>query len=294
MSPIFSTLAGIATSIGTAVGASGAIATGIGAGVLGAGTGLLAHDISSLVSGNYPWENPGEHLLGGLKAAGTGALSGFAGSAVGPALGTLGESLGIATNTGTIQAAAGAPTGALSTSGQVGSAATDLIGKGAVATEGGLGQSLMKVGGDSLISAGMGAAKNPDDPMKGAAMGAAGGVASGVVKLGSDAMFKGMGSGFFNPGPGRDIQIKYQPPSQNYSLLRDNLATPRATMASTISKPEIGGQFLGGAARAGSSLAGSAARMGVGSAMTSQPTAAPPNPYAASGVTPYWMREPYR
>lgn len=300
MSPIFSGLGALAASLGTAVTAgtvTGVAAGAIGAGLLGAGTGLLASDIANLVEGTYPWSDPGEFFGEGAKASAMSGATAAAGSAIGPALGAAGEALGIGSNAGTIPAAAGAPSGAATATGNLAKEATSLLSSGANVTDAGFTSAIEKaipnVAKGTLQSAATGALGNPDDPMKGAAMGAASGIATGVFNLGTDAAFRGMDNGFWSPAPQAEAQFRMQTPGpQDYSLLRTPPTGPQASMSMYQPQAQLGGRMLGGAGRVGSSLAGSAARMGVDSAMTPEPTMAPQSPFP--GVTPYWMRPPFQ
>lgn len=298
MSPIFSGLAALATTIGTAVtagAATGAVAGAIGAGLLGAGTGLLASDISNLVEGTYPWSDPGEFFGEGAKAAGMGALGGAAGSAIGPALGAAGDALGLGANAGTIPAAAGAPSGALDITGNLAKEATNLLSSGTNATDAGFATALEKavptIAKQGVTGAATGALKDNGDPLRGALTGGASGIATGVFTSGANAAFKGMDNGFWSPQPKAEIDFKIQTPGpQDYSLLRSPSVGPQASMQMSTPQPQFGGQVLGAASRMGGNLAGSAARMGVGSAMTPSPPTPQQNPYQAFGVTPYWAK----
>lgn len=299
MSPIFSALAAAATAIGTAAGATGAVATAIGAGVLGAGAGLAASDITQLVNGNLPWKDSKEWFGSGAKAAGMGALGGAVGSAIGPALGAAGDALGIGSNVGTIPAEVGAPSGALDITGNVAKEATEVLSAGSAPTDAGLSSAIEKalpgIAKQGATGLATGALNNTDDPLKGALMGGASGIATGVFQAGSNAAFRGMDNGFWSPQPKPEIDFKIQTPGpQDYSLLRTPQMGPQASMQMSTPQPQFGGRVLGGAANMGGNLAGSAARMSVGSAMTPPPPTPEQNPYAQWGVQPYWMRPGFR
>ncbi len=337
------------TAIGTAIGlGTGAMATAAGAAIIGGGLGAIGANISSLVKGVYPWEDPGQFFKSSAIGLGTGAAGGAIGSAVGPALGAAAETLGLSSNIGTTAAAAGAPSGAASLSGQVPAAGVSLLsdaggstaGQGvlseaigklgsAVGEYGGQGasQAAGQVGGQAtgqatgqiagqvakptaflaqtlgekpaalvrstLTSGALGAAKDPEHPLRGALTGAAGSIVGSGINMGGQALFRGQEAGFFSPGPSRGFDFgrtgaDYTP---SYSLGSDP-STPNMGFGL---RPEMGSNFAAGAARAGTSLlsrAGSSATgMGVSSALTPSPRTPPPNPYASYGYTPYWMRQ---
>ena len=126
-------------------------------------------------------------------------------------------------------------------------------------------------------------------------MGAASGIATGVINQGANAAFRGMDNGFWSPSPKPEIDFKIQTPGpQDYSLLRSPQMGPQASMQMSTPQPQFGGRMLGAAAGMGGNMAGSAARMSVGSAMTPPPPSPPQNPYQSFGVTPYWAKQGYR
>jgi hypothetical protein len=302
MSPIFSGLGAMVTTLGTAAtaGAATGVTAGIvGSAILGGGVAALASDIKNLVSGNYPWEDPGKFFGDHIKAAGMGAATSAVGSAIGPALGAAGEALGIAANTGTIPAAAGAPSGAVDLGGNLAKEATSLLGSGTSPTSQGFSKAvesaLPGLAKTTVGGAATGAARDYRNPLRGALGGAASGIATGVFNMGTNAAFRGMDNGFFAPDPKLEIGFKMQPPGpQDYSLLRSPSVGPQASMQMNTPEPQLGGRVLGAAARMGGNMAGSAARMGVSNAMTPPPPTPPQNPYGAFGVTPYWMRQGFR
>jgi hypothetical protein len=298
MSPIFSGLGAMVATLGTA--ATAGTATGVTAGIvgsaiLGGGVAALASDIKNLVSGNYPWEDPGKFFGDHIKAAGMGAATSAVGSAIGPALGAAGEALGIAANTGTIPAAAGAPSGAVDLGGNLAKEATSLLGSGTSPTSQGFSKAvesaLPELAKTTVGGAATGAARDYRNPLRGALGGAASGIATGVFNMGTNAAFRGMENGFWSPRPA-GLEISPDPPAAaQMSMMHPSYAS-EFRMQPT--QPQLGGRVLGAAARMGGNMAGSAARMGVSNAMTPPPPTPPQNPYESFGVTPYWMRQGFR
>lgn len=271
-SPWFSVLAGI---VSAAVG--------------GAAVGTAAAGINSLVHGQTPWDDPGGFFAaqakGGAMGLGTGALTAGLGSALGPALGQAAQGLGIGENAGTTAVEAGAVTP--TDLGVVPSQAANLIGStGTQATESGVANALGNIGKQSLIGAGVGVAKDPRNPLQGAVTGAVGGA------LGSGLNYVGQATGITTGGmPSRDFEFKYQPEAPHYSLNAQQLATPPATLASTINPPSLGGQLGAGAYGLASRGLTGIAQQGVGSMMTPRPPMPQQSPWP--GIVPYWMRQGY-
>lgn len=122
------------TAIGVSIGLSGAAATAAGAAIVGAGLGLAASDITSMVQGNFPWKDPGEFFSAGAKGMALGAAGGAIGGAVGPAvsgaIGSMGGSTtggmgGVVGGSSSTAPAVGATGGAVG--GGSGGAATDAL-----------------------------------------------------------------------------------------------------------------------------------------------------------------------
>jgi hypothetical protein len=270
-------------------------AMGIGTGAVGGAlTGAAGVALGPLLGGAS-----GAAAGGGAGAGGAGGAAG--GAAAGGAEGAAGA-LGIGTGTGTVAAEAGAAL-PQNMSGMVSQAAGKILGDvGAQGTQAAIGETVKNIGTSGFTDqmfqnalrelpknviggAATGAMKDPDDPLRGLLSGAAGGVVSSGINLGVGAAMRGQTAGMWNTTPVKDIEFKYNPDSQSYSVARSELLNPSKGwgMQTTMQQPGVGGRFVNAAAGLGSRAAGGAARMGVRSALTPQPSVAPPNPYAQWG-----------
>ncbi len=165
-----------------------------------------------------------------------------------------------------------------------------------------------------------GAARDYEHPGRGLLSGAVGSaassLASGAFNTGASALFRGQGAGIvpnsdmgptrgfsMMDGPGGDFGRAYNPSTASsgfdsfmggdkfgydpgrdvFSMSRTNIATPPPTLTERVTNFGV---------KQGSSLAGSAARMGVNNAMRPSQPQDPmsQNPYAQYGRNPYWMR----
>ena len=290
-------------------GALKAGAMGFGGGLLGAGVGAA---------------------VGPMLGAGAGATGGGAGGAVGGAEGAaggiggmtlaegasgLGDALSlVGQGTGTIAAEAGAATPS-TVAGVIPNQSGQFLSAGTQAPQGMVREALKNVAQNTVSGSITGGLKDPENFGRGALMGAAGGAASSAFSSGASALFRGQGAGIVPnsvDGPNRGFSMMggdggfhqaynpntasggfdnfmesgnmgYDPGREAFSVSRTNIATPPPTLAERATNFGI---------KQGSSLAGSAARMGVGNMM--QPNQPPDpmsqNPYAQYGQTPYWMR----
>lgn len=284
---------------------------GIGA-AIAAGLGGVAANIKSLVDGVYPWEDPLDFLKANAIGAGTGAVTGAltagAGQALGPILSGAGEALGIGANTGTVAAQAGAatPQGLGGVVSQTGGKLLSSVGENATQaaidqgieqigtsfTDQAFGKALKELPGNVLTGAATGAAKDPDDPLRGVLSGAAGGLASSAINVGAGALMRGQTAGMWNSTPVKDVEFtRYNPDAPAYSLARSELLAPKPAwgMQVTTQQPGLGGRFVGGVAGLGGRATGGVASTGVRSALTPQPHVPQENPYAMWG-NPYLTR----
>lgn len=259
---------------------SGLIAAGIAAGLGG-----IAAGAKSLSEGVFPWEDPLGFLKSEAIGVGTGAVTGGvtagAGAALGPVLGAAGNALGIGANTGTVAAQAGAAT-PQTLGGVVSQAGGGLLSQiGDQGSQGIIREALK----NTAVGAGLGAARDPGNPLRGAASGAAGGLAGGLVQsIGSSVYDPGTvnlgGGGGYSLQGGQGFQPRLD--SAGYSLARQSLGAARPTLVERLAT---------GGINAGSRLAGSAGSGMVRSQLTPRPGFPQPmNPYQQWGQTPYFAR----
>lgn len=256
-------------ALGPAAGAGAGATGGVGGGAAGAGA-------------------------GGAAGSATGSSFGVLAGDIGPAIGDLTASF--LSNAGTAAAEAGAATPA-TVAGVIPKEAGSLLSAGTQGGEGAIREALGKVAGNTFGGAVGGAAQDPQNPGRGALMGAAGSLASaGVSGLARNVapVFRGQGAGIVNTGAGRasmmpslGSEITYQPTtSAHYSL-----GAPSAPQIGGA--PSFGERAFGMASRAGSKFAGKAASQMVGSSLTpGPPDPMAQNPYANTPyrqANPYWM-----
>lgn len=290
---------GIGTgAVGGALGGAAGVALGP---LLGASTGSTMGGVVGGSSSTAP-------AVGGTTGAvvGGGGGGGAGGGTVGGTVGgsTVGGTVGgggIGSGTGTIAAQSGAAL-PQNLSGMIPAESAQILSGGTQATEAAVGNTVQNLGG-SFVDQGLsnalraapkniiggalqGAMKDYEHPLRGLATGAASGLASSAVDVGTGALMRGQTAGLWNTTPVKQVEFaSYNPDAPAYSLARDEILNPTRgfSMQTTMAQPGMGGRLVGAAGGLGSRFAGGVAQMGVRSAMTPQPTVPPANPYAQWG-----------
>lgn len=280
-----------ASALGLGTGAAGgALGGAIGPALGAAADGLGLSSNVGTVAAEAGAPSGAASLSGQVPAAGLSLLTDAGGTSA--PQGLLSQAIGKLTDAVGPYAAKGGEQAASQAAGQVGGEAAQVASKASAPwLSSTLGEKPAALVRNTLTSSALGAAKDPEHPLRGALTGATGSLVGAGINYGGNALFRGQEAGFFSPGPSKGLEFDrtgYQP--SGHSLLTDPPSSSSFGLRPDMSGPGLGDRFARAGVSAASRLGSGAASRAVGSSLTPSPTVQPPNPYESYGYTPYWMR----